>query len=134
MNIIGQATILKDDKGIYRLALANKEQQENGDIQTIFMRINVGFKKGVELKNKTKINIKDGFLTFFRIATGNTYEDGKLEYKKFPKVMIMDFEIIEEGIDEPYHSKDYSETQSNSDEDTKDITGEFYPSEDELPF
>lgn len=131
MNIIGQATILKDDKGIYRLALVNKEQQENGETQTIFMRINVGFRKGVELKNKTKINIKDGFLTFFRMATGNTYEDGKLEYKKFPKIMIMDFEVLEEGTDEVYHSKDYSDTQSNF---SNDSVGEFYPSEDELPF
>lgn len=132
MNILGEARILKDDRGVYKTTLVNTESnKETGEEEKIFMKINVGFRKGVELKNKTKINIKDGFLTFFRMATGNTYEDGKLEYKKFPKIMIMDFEVLEEGTDEPCHSKDYSDTQSNSNEDT---TSEFYPSEDELPF
>lgn len=133
MNITGQVTILKDDKGTYRLSIANKEIQENGEEQTIFMRINVGFRKGVEVKNKTKINIKDGFLTFFRINTGNVYEDGSPEYKKFPKIMIMDFDVIEEGTDEVYQSKEYSNTQSNF---SNDAFGGYYPdtSSDELPF
>lgn len=133
MNIIGQATILKDDKGTYKIAIANKEMQENGEEQTIFMRINVGFRKGIEIKNKTKINITNGFLTFFRIDTGEVYEDGTPIYRKFPKIMVMDFEVIEEGIDEVYQSKDYSNNQSNFGDD---IFGGYYPdtSNDELPF
>lgn len=128
MNITGQATILKDDKGTYKIAILNKEIQENGEEQPIFMRINVGFKKGVEVKNKTKIDIKNGFLTFFRIATGNTYENGVPEYRKFPKIMVMDFEIVEEGTDEVYHSKEYSNLPSNNN------ANEFYSSDDDLPF
>lgn len=131
MNISGQVTIFKNDKGIYKLSITNKELQENGEEKTIYMQINVGFRKGVEVKNKTKIDIKDGFLTFFKIDSGELTEDGKPIYRKFPKAMIMDFDVIEEGTDEVYHSKDYSNTQNNSD------TGYFsgtYANDDDLPF
>lgn len=134
MNITGQATIFKDDKGVYRLSIMNKEIQENGEEQNVFMRINVGFKKGVEVKNKTKINITNGFLTFFRIPTGNTYENGSAEYKKYPKIIVLDFEVLEEGIDEVQQTRDYSAptTKEVGYADTQD---EFWSTDDEeLPF
>ena len=133
MNINGQVTIFKNDKGIYKVPITNKEIQENGEEKTIYMQINVGFRKGVEVKNKTKINIKDGFLTFFKIDSGEVTEDGKPIFKKFPKVMVMDFDVIEEGTDEVYHSKDYSNTQSDSNF-SEDSTGMYYSDTDELPF
>lgn len=119
MNVTGEARILKDDRGVYKTTLVttetNKETQEE---EKAFMKINVGFKKDVEVKNKTKINIKDGFLTFFRIATGETYDNGKPIYNYFPKLVIMDFDVIEEGIDETYQTKDYSASQTNFSDDT----------------
>ena len=133
MQITGQATIFKNDKGTYKLSIMNKELQENGEEKPIFMSINVGFKKGIEVKNKTKIDIKDGFLTFFKIDTGEVYEDGNPVYKKFPKIMVMDFEVLEEGIDEVQQSKDYSNTQSNFSDDV--FGGEYSSmSNDDLPF
>ena len=133
MNINGQVTIFKNDKGIYKLPITNKEIQENGEEKTIYMQINVGFRKGVEVKNKTKINIKDGFLTFFKIDSGEVTEGGKPIFKKFPKVMVMDFDVIEEGTDEVYHSKDYSNKQHSF---SDDAFGGYYSdnSDDELPF
>lgn len=132
MQITGQATIFKNDKGVCKLSIMNKEIQ-NGEEKAIFMPINVGFKKGVEVKNKTKIDIKDGFLTFFKIATGEYYEDGNPVCKKFPKIMVMDFEVLEEGIDEVQQSKEYSNnTQSNI---SDDVFGGYYPDNtDDLPF
>lgn len=133
MNITGEARILKDDRGVYKTTLVttetNKETQEE---EKAFMKINVGFKKDVEVKNKTKINIKDGFLTFFRIATGEIYDNGKPVYNYFPKLVIMDFDVIEEGTDEVYQTKDYTATQNNFSDDSM----EAYYSEtiDDLPF
>lgn len=133
MNITGEIRILKDDRGIYKTTLVttetNKETQE--DVKA-FMKINVGFKKDVEVKNKTKINIKDGFLTFFRIATGEVYDNGKPVYSYFPKLVIMDFDIIEEGIDETYQTKDYSTSQTNFSDDT--FEDYYSDTTDDLPF
>ena len=130
--ISGKATIFKDEKGVCRVSVSNNELQENGEEKTIFMRINVGFKKGVEIKNRTKINVTDGFITFFRIPTGMTTEDGQPMYRKYPKLMIMDFEIIEDGIEEDLNSGNYYN-------DTSDNYGNTYLDDsfsinDDLPF
>lgn len=125
MQITGQATIFKNDKGAYKIPISNKEITEEGEEQTIFMQINAGFKKGTEVKNKSKIDIKEAFLTFFRIEIET---DGKTEYKKFPKIMIMDFDLLEDGIDEVFKTKDYSNSSNNESND-------FYSnSDDDLPF
>lgn len=132
MKVTDKATIFKNDKGVYKACIAKKDINENGEEVTEFMNIHVGFRKGVEVKHKTKINIKDGFLTFFKIPTGNTYEDGTPEYRKYPKVMIMDFEVLEDGVDEPYHAREYSQSENVESEEV-----ESYPeliSDDELPF
>ena len=136
MNISGEARILKDDRGIYKTTLATKVIDENGEEKTIFTKVNVGFKKGVELKNKTKINIKDGFLTFFRIPTEETRENGTTINKDFLKIVVMDFEVLEDGVDEVYSSKPKKTVESDSSDNEM---GEFYPdtySDDfsDLPF
>lgn len=132
MKIVGEATIFKDDRGIYKTFIANKELDENNEEKTVFMRINVGFKSGTSIKNKTKINIKNGFLTFFRIPIET---EGKVEYKKFPKIFVIDFDVLQEGIDEVYHTKDYSKVKEvdNTNEDVEEID-EYYPEPDDLPF
>ena len=133
MNISGEARILKDDRGVYKTTLATKVIDENGEEKTIFTKVNVGFKKGVELKNKTKINITDGFLTFFRIPTNETKEDGTIINKDFLKIVILDFEVLEEGVNEVYSSKPKKTIENNS---NANEMNEFYPDafSDELPF
>lgn len=136
MNIIGEMRILKDDRGVYKTALVNTENNnETGEEEKIFMRINVGFKKGVEVKHKTKINVKEGFMTFFRIPTGNTHENGTPEYRYFPKLVVLDFDVVEEGVDEVQQTRDYSKTQDNEMSNTYSITSEEYNEyTDDLPF
>jgi hypothetical protein len=56
--------------------------------------IDAGFKKGVDLANKTKILIKDAFLTGTEF-NGNTK----------PKIIVMDFDVLEGG-DAPKPSAD----------------------------
>jgi len=129
MQITGQVTVFKNDKGVYKIPISGKELAEDGEEQTIFMQINAGFKKGVEVKNKSKIDIKEAFLTFFRIKTDKVSEiTGKTEYKKFPKIIIMDFDLLEEGTDEVFKTKDYSNSSDN------DFSNYYSNSDDDLPF
>lgn len=125
-----RATIFKNDRGVYKATLSNKDTNENGEQVFRYMNIHVGFRKGVELKNKTKIKVNNGFLTFFPIKTGNITDSGKEEMRYFPKIMIMDFEVLEDGVDENFHSKDYSQ----KDEDKESDFNDFYSNDDELPF
>ena len=125
-----KATIFKNDRGVYKATLSKKDTNENGEQITRYMNIHVGFRKGVELKNKTKIKVNNGFLTFFPIETGNIKDNGKKEVLNFLKIMIMDFEVLEDGIDENFHSKEYAQKNVNSNDDFDD----FYSNNDELPF
>ena len=125
-----KATIFKNDRGVYKATLSKKDTNENGEQITRYMNIHVGFRKGIELKNKTKIKINNGFLTFFPIETGNIKDNGKKEVLNFPKIMIMDFEVLEDGVDENFHSKEYAQKDVNSNDDFDD----FYSNNDELPF
>lgn len=125
-----KTTIFKNDRGVYKATLSKKDTNENGEQITRYMNIHVGFRKGIELKNKTKIKINNGFLTFFPIETGNIKDNGKKEVLNFPKIMIMDFEVLEDGVDENFHSKEYAQKDVNSNDDFDD----FYSNNDELPF
>lgn len=131
MKVTGETRIFKDDRGIYKISICNKEINANGEEESIFMRIHVGFRKGQEVKNKTKINIKDGFLTFFRMKTEEINEKGNPIYKRYPKLIVLDYEVLEEGIDEVQKSKNYFNTKSNLSDDT---IGGYSSSDDELPF
>ena len=71
-----------DDKKLYSIGLSKKNK--NGGYDNGFM--SVRFKKGVEVGNKTRIKIKDAWLSF------NTNEG-----KTFPFIFINDFEIISEA-------------------------------------
>lgn len=77
IRITGETTIFKNDKGFYSTGISNKlldGTYENAYIQ-------VQFKKGVELENKTKINITNSFLTFWK------GQDGKPIFK----IMVLEF-------------------------------------------
>lgn len=135
MNITGEVKILKDDRGVYKTTLVGKEvNPETNEEEKIFMQVNVGFRKGIEVKNKTKINIKDGFISLYRIATDEVKEDGTPKYKYFPKFMIMDFDIVEDGIDEVQPSKRASNNSNNQKHYDEDTFSSYYSSDDELPF
>lgn len=70
-----------DNKKIYNIGLSKKNQDggyDNGYIQARFI-------KGVELENKTKIKVKDSWLSF-----------NKNERKTFPFVFINEFETLAE--------------------------------------
>ncbi len=73
-----------DYGSFYSIGLSKK--LEDGSYENGYF--DVRFKKGVSLENKTKINIKEAWLTFYKKSDD--------EYTKtVPYIFINDFEIIE---------------------------------------
>ena len=98
-------TIYKDEQGRYKIYIKGTEVQEDGSIQDIYMSKKVQFKKGVEVKNKSKIEVIKGWLNCYRIQTDELTEEGKSKYKYFDKYFISEFNLLEEGVDEPLKAK-----------------------------
>lgn len=94
IRITGDAFIWKSDKGLYSTTISNKNM--DGTFDNAY--ITVQFKKGVELENKTKITINDGFITFYRNANDNN--------KPVFKLMVLDFS--QEGDAKEESATDFS--------------------------
>lgn len=77
MNILGKTMIFKSEYG-YSTAISNKNQEGQYDK----MYVSVQLPKGVELENKTMIDITKGFISFYKTKEGLP----KL------KLVIIDFE------------------------------------------
>lgn len=81
-NFSGETMIFKNDKGFYSTSISKRNQ--DGTYANAY--ISVGFRKGVDLPNKTKINIKNGFLTFDQYDRADGTKATNL------KLFISDFE------------------------------------------
>lgn len=66
LKVTGEIFIFRNDKGAYSTSISKKN--EDGTYEN--MRISVNFKKGTELENKTKINVTNGFLSFWKNNQG----------------------------------------------------------------
>lgn len=119
-------TIYKDEQGKYKIYIKGTEVQEDGSIQDIYMSKKVQFKKGVEVKNKSKIEVIKGWSSCYRIKTDELTEEGKPKYKYFDKYFISEFNLLEEGVDEP--QKPRQQTQAKQEDFS------FSVSDDDLPF
>lgn len=98
-------TIYKDEQGRYKIYVKGTETQEDGEVKDIFMSKKVQFKKGVEVKNRSKIEVTKGWTSCYRIQTDELTEEGKPKYKYFDKYFISEFNLLEDGVDEPMHNK-----------------------------
>lgn len=108
-------------KPSYSLGLSKK----NKDGEFINGYIKVNFRKGVDLNNKTKIKIKNGWLDFY-----------KDEDKTVPTLFIDEFVIVSERTEEHKSEEVYS---SNPFEDfneriKSEIGQQIEISPDDLPF
>ena len=119
-------TIYKDEQGRYKIYIKGTETQEDGEVKDIFMSKKVQFKKGVEVKNRSKIEVIKGWTSCYRIKTDELTEDGKPKYKYFDKYFISEFNLLEDGVDEPV--KDKQSTQPKQEDFS------FSVSDDDLPF
>lgn len=104
-----------DGRKLYSIGLSKKNK--NGGYDNGFM--SARFKKDVEIVNKTRIKIKEAWLTF------NTNEG-----KTFPYIFINDFEVISEPNpkkeENPY--KDFGNSIKTEVQEQLEIT------DDDLPF
>lgn len=66
MNITGKTMIFKNEKGMYSTALSTKNAE--GKYENMYIAVN--FKKGIELENKTLIDVEKGFLSFYKDKNG----------------------------------------------------------------
>lgn len=119
-------TIYKDEQGKYKTYIKGTETQEDGEVKNIFMSKKVQFRKGVEVKNKSKIEVIKGWDSCYRIKTDELTEEGKPKYKYFDKYFISEFNLLEEGVDEP--QKPRQQTQAKQEDFS------FSVSDDDLPF
>lgn len=65
MKVTGETIIFKNERG-YSTSISNKK--EDGSYENVSIAVN--FKKGVEVDNKAKIYISDGFLSFYKTKDG----------------------------------------------------------------
>lgn len=90
-------------KGEYGYSTAISKKNEDGTYDKMYLSIQLP--KGIELENKTKINITNGFLTFYKTKEGLPK----------PKIVVMQFE-------------------SEYKEQAEDITDDIMSFDGELPF
>ena len=81
-SITGETMIFKNDKGFYSTTISKKNK--DGEYENAY--IPVSFKKGVELENRDRINVTNGFLTF------DSYTDKEGKTRTNLKIFVLDFE------------------------------------------
>lgn len=126
-NECSKLTIYKDEQGRYKTYIKGEELKQGGSKEDIFMSKKVTFRRGIEVKNKSIIEVIKGWSSCYRIKTDETYENGKPKYKYYDKYFISEFNLLEEGVDEPQKSRQQTQIQAQGDYS-------FDISNDELPF
>ena len=98
----------------YQIGLSKKDK----DGKFISGYVPVNFKKGIDLKNKTKIKIKNAWLDFY-----------KKDKATIPTIFISEFDITEEPKEEnPF------EEFGNSIKTDFDVGGQIEITDDDMPF
>ena len=123
-----EITIYKDEQGRYKTYIKNTELQANGEKEDIYMSMKVQFRKGIEVKNRSKIEVTNGWITCYRIPKDEVTQSGKTKYKYFDKLFVNEFNLLQEGVDENLQPKQEKiEEQQQNDFSFSDL-------EDDLPF
>lgn len=118
--------IYKDEQGKYKTYIKSITTKENGETEDTYMSKKVMFRKGVELKNKSVIEVIRGWLSPYKIKTDELNENGKTKYKYFDKLFVSEFNLLEEGTDEVQKTKQPKQEPQDS--------FAFDSMTDELPF
>jgi hypothetical protein len=94
MNITGETLIFRNEFG-YSTSISRKNQ--DGEYEKMYLSVQLP--KGVELENKTKINIKNGFLSYYNTKDG------------LPKIKIVVMEYTTDA-DEQYKQEEREAIQN----------------------
>jgi len=121
-----KVTIYKDEQGKYKTYIKSTTAKENGETEDTYMSKKVMFRKGVELKNKSVIEVTKGWLSPYKIKTDELNENGKPKYKYFDKIFVSEFNLLEEGTDEVQKTRQPKQEPQDS--------FAFDIDQDELPF
>lgn len=119
-------TIYKDELGRYKTYIKSTKINKDNTEENTFMAKKVQFKKGIEVKNKSVIEVTDGWITPYKIKTDELNENGKPKYKYFDKLFISEFNLLEEGTDEVQKTRQPKQEPQDS--------FAFDIGQDELPF
>ncbi len=96
MNITGKTMIFKSEYG-YSTTISKKNQDGSYDK----MYISVQLPKGIELENKTNIEIKKGFLSFYLAkGGGNKLKFVVMDFDTEQKEQVQEEEVF--GTDLPF--------------------------------
>lgn len=106
-----------NDKASYSTTISNKK--EDGTYENAFISLNLP--KGTELADRTKIQIKNGFLSFYKKG-----EEGNQSIVF--KVIVTDYEIVELG------EAKVEKQEDNTSDPFVEFGNEVVLSDDELPF
>ncbi len=129
---LSKMTIYRDENGRYKTYIKSTDIDENGEKKDIFMSKKVQFRKDVHVRNKSVIEVTEGWLAPYRIKTKEKDSERKLKYKYFDKIFINEFKLLEDGIDEDQKVKQYQE-QEQHEKVQEDFAFDSY-SADDLPF
>lgn len=129
---LSKMTIYRDENGRYKTYIKSTDIDENGEKKDIFMSKKVQFRKDVHVRNKSVIEVTEGWLAPYRIKTKEKDSEGKLKYKYFDKIFINEFRLLEDGIDEDQKVKQYQE-QEPQEKVQENFAFDSY-SADDLPF
>ena len=104
-----------ENNATYSLGLSKKDKNNN----YVNGYINVVFKKGTDLQNKTKIKIKEAWLSF-----------NQKENTTYPYIFINDFEVVESVPEEKDTFKEFGDSIKTEFDTGKQIQIE----DNDLPF
>lgn len=81
----GKTMVFKNENGFYRTTISTK----NREGEYVNKGINIAFKKGVDIPNKTVIDVKNGWLTFDEYVSK---QDNQKKTSDF-KIFVSEYEV-----------------------------------------
>lgn len=81
----GKTMVFKNENGFYRTTISTK----NREGEYVNKGINIAFKKGVDIPNKTVIDVKNGWLTFDEYVSK---QDNQKKISDF-KIFVSEYEV-----------------------------------------
>ena len=111
MKISGETMIFKNDFG-YSTTISNKKQDGTYENMSIVVQFRKDDAEAQKIPTKTKINIINGFLTFYNSTSG----------EKKVKAVILDYEVVEkkeegDSYQDPFANVNYDVSSDVSDDD-----------------
>ena len=105
MRVNGETMIFRNEREgkdgkFYTYATGVSSKKQDGTYVNGYL--DVRFKKGVVVENKTKIDIKDGFLTVREFIAGN-------DIKKKIELMVLDFDTVSQSNDTGFSALNYDD-------------------------